>query len=151
MNYNKNKLEKLIMVFYKKYVYLLVYAQNIYERFPRKLTLVASHVRNRKDEDKHRREILFVISFIYFWASPVAQLVKNLLAMWGTWVRSLRWEDPLEKGKATHSSIPAWRIPWTIQRVAKSQTRLSSFHFPMQGMLVRSLVRELSPHMPGGS
>ena len=114
MSYNKNKLEKLIMVFYKKYVYLLVYAQNIYERFPRKLTLVASHVRNRKDEDKNRRKILFVISFIYFWASLVAQLVKNLLAMWGTWVRSLRWEDPLEKGKAIHSSILAWRIPWTV-------------------------------------
>ena len=38
---------------------------------------------------------------------------KNLPAMWDTWVRSLGWEDPLEKGMATHSSIPAWRIPWT--------------------------------------
>ena len=42
---------------------------------------------------------------------PVAQLVKNPPAMWETWVRSLGWEDPLEKGKATHSSILAWRIP----------------------------------------
>ena len=41
----------------------------------------------------------------YSWASLVAQLVKNLLAMQGTWVQSLGWEDPLEKGKATHSSI----------------------------------------------
>ena len=49
--------------------------------------------------------------FSYFWASLVAQLVKNLPAMWETWVRSLAWEDPLEKGKATHSSILAWRIP----------------------------------------
>ena len=40
-------------------------------------------------------------------------LVKNLPAMQETWVQSLGWEDPLEKGKATHSSIPAWRIPWT--------------------------------------
>ena len=48
----------------------------------------------------------------YSWASLVAQLVKNLPAMWETWVRSLGWEDPLEKGKATHSSILAWRIPW---------------------------------------
>ena len=48
------------------------------------------------------------------WASLVAQLVKNLPAMWETWVRSLCWEDPLEKGKATHSSILAWRIPWTV-------------------------------------
>ena len=41
----------------------------------------------------------------------------------------LGWEDALEKGKATHFSILAWRIPWTIQ-VAKSQTQLSNFHFP---------------------
>ena len=45
---------------------------------------------------------------------PVAQLIKNPPAMWETWVQSLGWEDPLEKGKATHSSILAWRIPWTI-------------------------------------
>ena len=43
-----------------------------------------------------------------------AQLVKNPPAVWETWVRSLGWEDPLEKGKATHSSILAWRIPWAI-------------------------------------
>ena len=47
-------------------------------------------------------------------ASLVAQLVKNLPAMRETWVCSLGWEDPLEKGKATHSSILAWRIPWTV-------------------------------------
>ena len=50
----------------------------------------------------------------YSWASLVAQLVKNPPAMWETWVRYLGWEDPLEKGKATHCSILAWRIPWTI-------------------------------------
>ena len=50
----------------------------------------------------------------YSWASLVAQLVKNPPAMQETWVRSLGWEDPLEKGKATHSSILAWRIPWTM-------------------------------------
>ena len=43
----------------------------------------------------------------------MAQTVKNLPAMQETWVRSLGWEDPLEKGMATHSSILAWRIPWT--------------------------------------
>ena len=48
------------------------------------------------------------------WASLVAQLVKNPPAMQETWVRSLGWEDLLEKGEATHSSILAWRIPWTI-------------------------------------
>ena len=44
----------------------------------------------------------------------MTQLVKNLPAMWETWVRSLGWEDPLEKGKATHSGILAWTIPWTL-------------------------------------
>ena len=46
-------------------------------------------------------------SLQYSWASIMAQLVKNLPAMWETWVRSLGWEDPLEKGKATHSSTVA--------------------------------------------
>ena len=48
------------------------------------------------------------------WASLVAQLVKNPPAMRETWVLSLGWEDPLEKGTATHSSILAWRIRWTV-------------------------------------
>ena len=43
----------------------------------------------------------------------LAQLVKNLPSMWETWVRSLGWEDPLEMGRATQSSILAWRISWT--------------------------------------
>ena len=47
------------------------------------------------------------------WATLVAQMVKNPPAMQETWVQSLGWEDPLEKGMATHSSILAWRIPWT--------------------------------------
>ena len=49
----------------------------------------------------------------YPWASLVVQLVKNLPAMRETWVQFLGWEDPLEKGKATHSSILAWRSPRT--------------------------------------
>ena len=55
---------------------------------------------------------------LVFWqclgASPLVQLVKILPAMRETWVQSLDWEDTLEKGKATHSNILAWRIPWTI-------------------------------------
>ena len=47
-------------------------------------------------------------------ASLVVQMVKNPPAMWETWVLSLGWEDPLEKGKATLSSIMAWKIPWTL-------------------------------------
>ena len=50
----------------------------------------------------------------YSWASLVAPLVKNPPAMWESWIQSLSWEDPLEKGTATHSSILAWRIPWII-------------------------------------
>ena len=50
---------------------------------------------------------------LVFWASLVAQMVKNLPAMQETWVRSLGWEDSLEKRMATHSSILAWRIPRT--------------------------------------
>ena len=57
----------------------------------------------------------------YSWASLVAQLVKNPPAIRETWVRSLGWEDPLEEGMATHSSILAWRIP--MDRPAGLQSR----------------------------
>ena len=67
------------------------------------------------------------------WASLVVQTIKNPPAMRETWVPSLGWEDPLEEGMATHSSILAWRIPmdrraWqaTVHGVAKSQTGLSN-------------------------
>ena len=50
----------------------------------------------------------------YSWTSRVAQMVKNLPAVRETWVLSQGWEDSLEKGMATHSSILAWRIPWTV-------------------------------------
>ena len=76
----------------------------------------------------------------FSWASLMVQLVKNPPAMWETWVGdlsgSLGWEDPLEKGMATHSSILAWRIPRTegpgkLQSMgfAKSWTQLSDFLF----------------------
>jgi len=74
----------------------------------------------------------YVPSLLFTWGKTVvnfpvvrlpAQLVKNLPAMCEIWVQSLGWEDPLEKGKATHSSILAWRIPWTtVHRVAESET-----------------------------
>ena len=50
-------------------------------------------------------------------ASLMVQLIKNPPAMQEFWVQSLGWEDPLEKGKVTHSNILAWRIPWTIQNI----------------------------------
>ena len=75
-------------------------------------------------------------SLQYSWAFLVVRMIKNPCAMRKTWVRSLGWEDPLEKGTATHSSILAWRIPWTegawqatVHGVTKSQTGLSDFHF----------------------
>ena len=65
-------------------------------------------------------------------ASLVSQMVKTLSAMQGTWVRSLGWEDPLEKEMATHASILVWRIPRTEEpgrlqsmELRKSQTQLS--------------------------
>ena len=51
---------------------------------------------------------------IYLWASLAAQLVKDPPAMQETWVWFLGWEDPVEKGKANHFGILAWRIPWTV-------------------------------------
>ena len=63
-------------------------------------------------------------SLQYSWASLVAQLVKNPSTMRETWVQTLGWEDPLDKGKATHYSILAWRIPWIV---SKSWTRQSDF------------------------
>jgi len=56
---------------------------------------------------------VYMYAYMYTWASLVAQMLKNLPVMQETWDRSLGWEDPLEKGKAIHSSILAWRIPWT--------------------------------------
>ena len=57
----------------------------------------------------------------YSWASLVAHLVKNQPAMQETWIRSLAWEDPLEKEMATNSSILAWRIPWTVQSMGSQR------------------------------
>ena len=58
--------------------------------------------------------LAFCMMYCEYRASLVAQLVKNLPALQETWVQSLGWENPLGKGKATHSSILAWRIPWTV-------------------------------------
>ena len=71
-------------------------------------------VRGRFQDDSRALHLLYFYYALYFyWASLVAQMVKNLPAMQETWVGSLGQEDPLEKGLATHSSILAWRIPWT--------------------------------------
>ena len=74
----------------------------------------------------------------YSWISLVAQMVKNLPTVQQTWVWSLGWKDPLEKGTATHSNILARRIPWaeetgrlhTVHGITKNWTWLSDFHSP---------------------
>ena len=62
-------------------------------------------------EDPLERDELPTPEFLGF---PCGSGVKNTPAMWETWVQSLGWEDPLEKGKATHSSILAWRTAWIV-------------------------------------
>ena len=59
----------------------------------------------------------------YSWASLVAQLVRNPPAVWETWVLFLCWEDPLAKGKDTHSSTLAWRMPWTVYSIGSPRVR----------------------------
>ena len=66
----------------------------------------------------------------------LAQLVKNPPAMQETLARSLGWEDALEKGKATHSSVLAWRIPWTVSSMgSQSRTWVSDSHFRQCGYI----------------
>ena len=68
---------------------------------------------------------------------PLQDSLWQVIHPWETWVQSLGWEDPLEKGMATHSSILAWRIPWTVYIVygiPKSRTGLSNFHFPSKNL-----------------
>ena len=83
-------------------------------------------------------------------SSLVAHLVKNLPAMWETWVRSLDWEDPLEERKATHSSILAWRIPWTVysprgckESDTTEQLSLSLFSMLYEGFPGGSVIKNL--------
>ena len=81
----------------------------------------------------------------YFWASLVTQMVKHLPTMQETWVRSLGWDDPLEKEMATHSSTLAWKIPWTkepgrlqsmeSQRVQPPNTYVDHMYFLLTSFL----------------
>ena len=93
-------------------------------------------MKHRKIALAHRSKMLFGVNCCLYgsfyggykdtlvsWTSLVAQLVKNQPAMWETWIQFLGWEDPLEKGKAIHSSILAWRIPWTVQSMGSQRVR----------------------------
>jgi len=88
-------------------------------------------------KSERERQILYINTYIWnlvrWWASLVAQTVKNSSAMGETWVQTLGCEDPLQEGMATHSSILAWRIPmdrtawWaTVHGVARIRTQLSN-------------------------
>ena len=111
------------------------------------LTLLSHHLNRafkpllHKDKRFYKQTSLVKIALGYplqhYWASLVAQLVKNPPAMWETWIRSLGWEDPLEKRKATHSSIleilgiPENPMDCIVHGVTKSRTQLSDFHFSL--------------------
>ena len=72
--------------------------------------------------------------------------------MWETWVRSLGWEDPLEKGTAIHSSIPAWRIPWTLQSMGSQRVRhdWATFTWPFSTKWSRTKANRVLPREPTG-
>ena len=95
---------------------------------------------------EHKDSRVCKIQFLYSFHFLVAQSVRNLPAMQETWVRSLGWEHPLEKRMATHSSVLAWRIPWTeepgglVHGVKKRQTQLSNQHFHFQNQHTRCLL-----------
>ena len=78
------------------------------------------HTHNSSQTFSHlhvtKEQVFYYLASMYR-ASLVAQTVKNLSALWEPWFRSLSWKDPLEEGLATHSSILAWRPPWTEKSV----------------------------------
>ena len=67
----------------------------------------------------------------YSWVSLVAQVVRNPPAMWEIWIQSLGWEDLLKKGKATHSSLLAWRIPWTVKSMESQRDTTERLAFSL--------------------
>ena len=83
------------------------------------------HTQNKSLMTQKIFSFYYNISLFTYFPVLMAQMVKNLPAMWETQVRSLGQEDPVEKGMAIHSSILAWRIPWTdatVHGVTKTQT-----------------------------
>ena len=91
-------------------------------------------------------EMILFMPISYYRASVIAQLVKNPPVM-QNWVQSLGWEDLLEKGKATHSSILTWRIPWTVQTMGTQRLGQDfHFHFSPHIMLIPPLFPNSQPH-----
>ena len=83
----------------------------------------------------------------YSWASLMVQLVRNPPATWEAWVQSLGWEDPLEKGKVTHSNTLAWRIPWTVWSMELQRVRhdCATFTFSQKNAVSLEERGRLSP------
>ena len=79
--------------------------------------LVGSQLPDQGLNPENSKGIIFKCKYVSNKASLMAQMVKNLPVMWETWVQSLGQEDPLQKGMAAHSSILAWRIPWSEESV----------------------------------
>ena len=75
-----------------------------------------------------------------FLGFPVAQLIKNPPAMWETWIQSLSWEDPLEKGRATHSSLLAWRISWTVLSMGSKRVGHNRATFTFTAVRARTML-----------
>ena len=105
------------------------------------LDSILTWVKKKKKRERERESHLLArnLSGLGTELVEVAQLVKNLATMWETWVWSLGWEDPLRKGKATHSSILAWRIPWTtqsmgLQRVEHNWAAFTFTFFPPKSL-----------------
>ena len=86
--------------------------------------------------------------FQYSWASLVVQPVKNLPVIRETWVQSLGWEDPLEKRKATHSSILVWRIPWAMKSMGSYRVGHDQATFPSLPYVSSEIFLKLEPQLP---
>ena len=104
---------------------------------------------SQRSNDSYRQ--LYGQIHIESWAFLVAQLIKNSPAMQETWVQSLGWEDPLEKGKTTHSSILSWRIPWNVQSVGSKRVRYDKATFTFiqiatERVLQSNLTRSMCVH-----
>ena len=127
---------------------------NIAGRYLYSLACICRFFDDDGRSDNVRWYLIVILISDGYGASLVAQLVKNLPAMRKTWVWSLGWEDPLEKGKAAHSSILAWRIPWTtVHGVTESDmTEGLSLHFQeAHGKMLALLANQCSCITPVSS
>ena len=86
-------------------------------------------------------------SLQYSRASLVAQTVKTLPATWETWVQPLGWEDPLEKGMATHPGIRAWRAPWGHKELDTTERPSPSLSVPSPALITARICNDGGGHL----